>query len=103
MEVAAVVASSLSQTLKGGELWVIYLMERVCCQLVGKDSPRVLVDPLVFMLALHSMTDVEYSQWGSSIPLTDRVIDESDYEEFSGTRFIPSLILVCVLASLIFL
>ena len=58
----------------------------------------------MFMLALHSMTDVEYSQWGSSIPLTDRVIDELDYEEFSGIHLIPSLIvLVSVLASLIFL
>ena len=83
---------------------VIYLMERVCCQLAGKDAPRVPVDPLVFMLAPRSMTDAEYNQWGLSIPLTDRVIDELDYEEFSGIRLIPSLIvLVSVLASLIFL
>ncbi|KAL0012117.1 hypothetical protein SO802_007225 [Lithocarpus litseifolius] len=55
------------------------------------------------MLALHSMTDAKYSQWGPSIPSTDRVVNESDYEEFSGMHLMPSLtILVCLLALLIF-
>jgi len=62
---------SLSQTLKGGGLRVIYLVGRVCCQLVGEDAPQVHVDPLVFMLAPCSMTDTEYSQWELDIPFTD--------------------------------
>ena len=61
---------------------------------------RLMLAPLVFMLAPHSMTDTEYSQWELDIPFTDRVIDESDYE-FSGTHLMPSLLaLVCVLALL---
>lgn len=42
---------------------VLYLVERVCCQLVGKDALQVPMDPLEFMLALLSMTDVEYALW----------------------------------------
>ena len=53
------------------------------------------------MLAPLSMTDAKYIQWGSGIPSTDRVIDELDHKEFSGTRLMPSLLaLVCVLALL---
>ena len=74
----------------------------VCCQLVGEDTPQVPADPLVFMLAPLSMTDTEYNQWELDIPFTDRVIDESDYKEFSGTCLMPSLtVLVYVLDSLI--
>ena len=54
------------------------------------------------MLAPLSMTDAKYIQWGSGIPSTDRVIDELDYKEFSGTRLMPSLIVpICVFAPLI--
>ena len=64
--------------------------------------PQFPMDPLVFMLAPRSMMDAEYNQWGSGIPFTDRVIDELDYEEFSGTRLMPSIIVsVCVFAPLI--
>ena len=64
--------------------------------------PQFPMDPLVFMLAPRSMMDAEYNQWGSGIPFTDQVIDELDYEEFSGTRLMPSLtVLVYVLDSLI--
>jgi len=60
------------------------------------------MDPLVFMLAPHSMTDTEYNQWGPGIPFIDRVTDELNYEEFSGTCLMPSLIVpVCVFAPLI--
>ena len=60
------------------------------------------MDPLVFMLALRSITIAEYYLWGLGIPFTERVTDELDYDEFSGTRLMPSLIAaVCVLASLI--
>ncbi|KAL0001407.1 hypothetical protein SO802_015188 [Lithocarpus litseifolius] len=44
------------------------------------------------MLAPHSMTDAEYIQWGPGIPFIDRVIGESDYEEFSETHLMPSLL-----------
>lgn len=56
----------------------------------------------MFVLTPCSMTDVEYSQWGLGIPFTDRVMDKSNYEEFSRTRLMPSLLAqVCFLASLI--
>ena len=103
LEAAATVAFSFSQTLKGGRLKVIYLAERACCQLPGMDTPWVPMDPLVFMLAPRSMTDAKYSQWRPSIPFTDQVIDESNYEEFNGTHLMPSLIVpIFVLAPLIF-
>ena len=55
------------------------------------------MDLLVFMLAF--MVNAEYDLWGLDIPFT-----ELDYDEFSGTHLMPSLIAsVCVLASLIFL
>ena len=60
--------------------------------------PQVPMDPLVFMLAPRSMMNVEYDLWGPGIPFTNQVIDELDYDEFSGTRPMPSLIVpVCVL------
>ena len=61
LNAVAIVASSLSQNLKGGGLSVIHLAKLVCCQLAGEDAPQVPVDPLVFMCAPHSMTDMEYS------------------------------------------
>ena len=62
------------------------------------------MDPLVFMLDLRSMTNAKNDLWGQGIPFTERVTAELDYEEFSGTHLMPSLIAsVCVLASLIFL
>ena len=58
--------------------------------------------PLVFMLGPCSMMEAKYDLWGPSIPFTNRVTDEVDYDEFSGTRLMPSLTdLVCVLAPLI--
>ena len=60
------------------------------------------MDHLVFMLAPHSITNMEYDLWGPGIPFTNRVTNELDYDKFSGTRLMPSLIaMVCVLASLI--
>ena len=60
------------------------------------------MDPPVFMLTLRSMTNVKYNLWGPGIPFTDRVTDKLDYDKFSRTRLMPSLIVeVCVLASLI--
>ena len=60
------------------------------------------MDPLVFMLALHFITNMEYDLWGPGIPFTDRVTNELDYDKFSGTHLMPSFIaMVCVLASLI--
>ena len=85
---------------RGVGLRVLYLAEGVRCQLVGEDALQVLMDPLVFMLALHSMMDAEYQLWRSVIPYTQQVSDELDYEEFNDTRLMPSLTLVvCVLPS----
>ena len=61
MEAAIVVASNLSQPLEGSGLRVIYLVERVCYQLAGEDVLQVPMNPLVFMLASHSITDAEYA------------------------------------------
>ena len=74
-------------------------------QVVGFDppsmAPQVPTDPLVFMLAPYSMTKAEYDLWGPGIPFTKWVMVEIEYDEFSGTRLMPSLIAtVCVLASL---
>lgn len=70
---------------------------------MGEDAPRVLMDPLVFMLGSRSTMNVEYDLWGLGIPFINWVIDELDYDEFSGTCYMPSLtVLVCVLAPLIF-
>ena len=38
-EAADILASNLSQPLEGSGLRVIYLVERVYCQLVGEDVP----------------------------------------------------------------
>ena len=82
---------------------VIYLAEKVCYQLAGKDTPLVPIDPLVFMLAPHSMTNEEYDLWGLGIPFTNQVTDELDYDEFSRTRLMTSLtISIYVLTPLIF-
>ena len=101
LEVAVILDSSLSQPFKGIGLRVIYLVERVCCQLAGEDALQVPMDPLVFMLAPHSMTNAEYNLWRPGIPFTNRVTDELDYDEFSGTLLMPSFIVpVCVLSLL---
>ena len=104
LEVATILALSLSQPLEGSGLRVIYLEERECCQLAREDAPRGPIDPLVFMLAPRSMTDAEYDLWGPSIPFTNQVTYELEYDKFSGARLMLSVtISVCVLASFIFL
>ena len=50
---------------------MIYLVEWVCCKLAGEDTPRVPMDPPVFMLTPRSIKDAEYSQWGPGIPFID--------------------------------
>ena len=55
---------------------VIYLAEMVCCQLLGEDVPRVLLDPPQFMLALLSMTDAEYQLWRAGIPNVKHLTDD---------------------------
>ena len=60
------------------------------------------MDSPVFMLTPHSMTNTEYDLWGPSVPFTEWVTTELDYDKFSGTHLMPFLIsTVCVLASLI--
>lgn len=60
LEAATIVISRITQHFEGTGLRVLYLAERVRCQLMGGDAPQVLMDPLVFMLALLFMTDNEY-------------------------------------------
>ena len=36
---------------------------------MNMDDPQIPRDPLEFMLALHSMTDAEYSSWGVLFPM----------------------------------
>ena len=44
------------------------------------------MDPLMFILAPRSMTNVEYDLWGLGILYTKRVTIELDYDEFNETR-----------------
>lgn len=70
MEAAAIIPSRISQPLEGARLRVIYLAEKVCCQLAGEDAPQISIGPLVFMLASLSIMNAEYDLWGLSIPYT---------------------------------
>lgn len=49
------------QPFKGASLRVLYLVEWVHYQLVGKDAPQVPMNSLEIMLAPLSMTDAEYA------------------------------------------
>ena len=49
------------------------------------------MDPLEFMLALHSITDAEYNSWRSGIPYAEQLLDGLDYDEFSITHLMPFL------------
>jgi len=60
LEAASIVLSKITQPFEGAGLRVLYLAERVCCQLVGEDDLQVPMDPPVFMLAPLSMTNAEY-------------------------------------------
>lgn len=60
LEEFAVVASGITQPFEGTGLGVLYLVEKVRCQLVGKDALQVPMDPR-FMLTPLSMTDAEYA------------------------------------------
>ena len=76
----------------------------MCYQLAGDNTPQVPIDPVVFMFAPHSMTNMEYDLWGPNFPFTNQVMDKLDYDKFSGAHLMPSLtISVYVLSLLIFL
>ena len=54
------------------------------------------------MLAPLSMTDAEYHWWRADIPYADHLMDVIEYDEFSETQLMPSLIQeVCILSFLI--
>ena len=61
LEASVVLSFKITQPFEGVGLRVFYLAEWVRCQLVSKDAPQVPMDPLEFMVALLSMTDVEYA------------------------------------------
>ena len=70
---------------------------------MGRDDPQIPMDPLEFMLTLHSMTNVEYNLWRSGVPYTRRLLEGLDYEEFNITRLMPSLTTQVYAQSLILL
>ena len=70
---------------------MLYLEERVRCQLVGRDETQIPMDPLEFMLAPHSMTNAKYNSWGSGVSYAEWLLEGLDYEEFNITRPMPSL------------
>ena len=41
---------------------------------MGRDDPKIPMDPPEFVLALHSMTDAEYNILGNGIPYASRLI-----------------------------
>ena len=64
---------------------------------MGRDDPHIPRDIPKFMLAPHSMTDVEYNMWGSGISYAEKLLEGLDCEEFNLTRLMPSLIIqVCI-------
>ena len=81
----------------------LYLVERVRCQLVGRDDPQILMDPPEFILAPRSMTDAEYNSWRSGIPYAKRLLNGLDYEEFSITCLMPSFTVQVYAQSLLLL
>ena len=91
LELVAFIASEITRPLEEAGLRALYLAERVRCQLVGKDDPQILMDPLEFMLAPYSMTDAKYNSWGSGVPYTGQLLEGLDYERFNITRLMPSL------------
>ena len=91
LEAAALITFRITQPLEGAILRVLYLAKRVCCQLVGANAPRVLLDLPQFMFAPLSMTNAEQHLWRSGIPDADRLVDDIDFAEFSETRLMPSL------------
>ena len=66
------------------------MAKRVRCQLVGRDDPQILMDPSEFILAPHSMIDVEYNSWGSGVPYAEWLLEGLDYEKFNITHLMPS-------------
>lgn len=60
---------------------------------MGEDAPQISLDPLVFILAPFSITDVEYQLWRNDLPYAKRVMDKLDYDEFNDTCLMPSSLL----------
>ena len=59
---------------------------------MGRDEPQIPMDLLEFMFAPHSMTDVEYNSWGSSVSYAKCLLKGLDYDEFNITHLMPPLI-----------
>ena len=89
---AALIASEFTLPfVEGAGLRALYLVERVRCQLVGRDEPQIPMDPFKFMLAPYSMTDAKYNSCESGVSYVERLLKGLDYEEFNITRLMPSL------------
>ena len=90
MEAAAIISSKITQPLEDASLRVLYLAERVSCQLVGEDMPQVLMDPPPFIFAPLFLMNAEYQLWRNGIPYAKWLLGDLDYDKFSETRLMPS-------------
>ena len=78
LEATTIIYSAATQPLEGVGLRVLYLVERASCQLASADTPQVLMDPPLFMLATLSMTDAKYQLWRNDIPYAKRLVGDLD-------------------------
>lgn len=92
LEVATSITFEITQPFEGVGLRVLFLMERVRCQLVGEDASWVPLDPSKFMLTLLSMTDAEYHLWRADISYAEHFTDGVKHDEFSETHLTSALI-----------
>jgi len=99
LEATAIISFVATQPLEGFGIRVLYLAKRASCQLASANTPQILMDPPLFMLAPLSMTDAEYQLWRNGIPYSKQLMGDLDYKEFSKTRLMPSFpIGVCILS-----
>lgn len=93
LEAATLVTFTITQPFEGAGLRALYLVEKVCYQLVVADTLQVLMDPSEFMFTPLSMTNAEYRLWRNGIPYAQWVSDELDYDKFNNTQLMSSLTL----------
>ena len=89
LKAAAIIYSRVTQPLEGAGLRVLYLAERVSCQLMGEDMPQVPMDPPLFMLAPLSAMDAKYQLWRNGIPYTKKLLGNLDCD--SSMRLVSCL------------
>ena len=70
---------------------------------MGRDNPKILMDPFEFMLAPHSIVDAKYNSWGSGVPYAKQLLKELDYKQFKITHLMHSFTVQVYAQSLSFL